>query len=173
VNRAIPGTASGDGLLLRTVVVFAFTLLGLETAAVMLIGTPAMGQLCDATAAAAGTLARLTGAQVAVVGVRISTPARDLLVIPECAGVYLFALLGALTVASPVGWSSRLRGLGLGILAIVCANLLRLVLVIHIAGIDGSVFALLHDYLFQAGMLLVVLGAWFVWLKRAGDDAPG
>lgn len=148
------------GLRLHLAAAFLGVLIALETMAAMAFNAPVVKSLGGLTATATGALANLTGVPAAVFGQDVFLPTRVLSVNTECTGLFLLLAFVALVLCSPAAPWSKLRGLLVGGPVILGANMVRLLLVVHISGNDGAAFGILHDYLFQAGMLLVVLAVW-------------
>ena len=120
-----------------------------------------------ATAAAAGALMNLTGVAATRVGTLISVPGRQLSIGPDCTGISIAVLLVSLVIAYPVKISSKLIGVLAGVVAVLIANLLRLVAVAQISRAPDAVFNTAHDFLFQVGMVAVAVAVWAYWLSFA------
>jgi len=88
----------------------------------------------------------------------------------DCTGWKSMLFLAALIVAVP-GISKRKRVIGLvfGIPLIYLGNLLRILLIVQIQQAYGLGFAnVVHDYLWQAGLISLVLLIWVSWLIWLG-----
>jgi exosortase/archaeosortase family protein len=88
----------------------------------------------------------------------------------DCTGWKSMLFLIALMVAVPgVLWSKRLAGIVLGIPLIYLGNLARILLIVHIEQVYGMETAnVVHDYLWQAGLISLVLLIWVLWLVWLG-----
>lgn len=88
------------------------------------------------------------------------------LVSEDCTGWKSMLFLTALILAVPkVSWIKRLLGMTFGISLIYLGNLLRILAIVHIEQVYGLELAnLIHDYLWQAGMISLVLLIWVAWL---------
>ncbi len=120
-----------------------------------------------ATASVSTWLITLTGIQATQSGTLIYLSNRILAIDTACTAVYLVAMFSALILAYPVKWSSRLLGVLAGIVVILGINLIRIVAVAHVSIRASGSFSFIHDYLFQVGMMLVVVMLWAIWLKLA------
>ncbi len=120
-----------------------------------------------ATANASTWLIALTGIQATQTGALIHLSNRILAIDTACTAVYLVAMFSALILAYPVKWSSRLLGVLAGVVVILGINLARIVAVAHVSIRASGSFDFIHDYLFQVGMMLVVVMLWAIWLKLA------
>ena len=85
---------------------------------------------------------------------------------PDCTGWKSMLIFAALVLAA-LGASpaKRLAGLAIGVPLVYLANVLRIFAVVSIErsmGIDAAM--LFHDWLWQAGMMAVVLALWLGWL---------
>jgi exosortase H (IPTLxxWG-CTERM-specific) len=87
-------------------------------------------------------------------------------VISECSGVYVAILFAAGVLAFPANWRARLKGLGLGLLAIFAINVLRLVTLGAIIAHKRAWLPLFHEYLWQVLFILVVAGLYLMWIER-------
>jgi exosortase/archaeosortase family protein len=78
--------------------------------------------------------------------------------------------LAALIFAVPkVGIRKRVLGVAMGIPVIYFGNVMRILLVVCLWKSFGyGIAEVFHDYLWQAGLAIVVLTAWVVWLKWSG-----
>ncbi|MBN1896956.1 MAG: exosortase/archaeosortase family protein [Candidatus Aenigmarchaeota archaeon] len=85
----------------------------------------------------------------------------------DCTGWKSMMLLFALMFATmEAGYRRKLLGLAVGIPLIYAANLLRILAVVFtesLYGYDTAMFV--HDWLWQLGLLAVVLVIWLCWLK--------
>ncbi|NIO05519.1 MAG: hypothetical protein GTN38_04355 [Candidatus Aenigmarchaeota archaeon] len=97
------------------------------------------------------------------------------LISEDCTGWKSMLFLTALIVAVPgVLWRKRAVGLIFGIPLIYLGNLLRILLIVHIEQIYGLELAnILHDYLWQAGLISLVLVIWVFWLIWLGKIRIG
>ena len=98
-------------------------------------------------------------------------------IIPDCTGwksmLFLFALIFAVPGAALV---KRLWGLAAGLPMVWAGNILRIAGTVWAQGIWGTEFALsLHDTLYQAGLVSLVLAIWCAWLlwERGRITFPG
>jgi exosortase/archaeosortase family protein len=98
-------------------------------------------------------------------------------IIPDCTGWKSMLFLFALVFAVPgTALRKRLWGLAAGLPLIWLGNLLRIVGVVWAQSIWGTEAALsLHDTLYQAGLVAMVLAIWFTWLlwEKGRISLPG
>jgi exosortase/archaeosortase family protein len=92
------------------------------------------------------------------------------LISEDCTGWKSMLFLTALVIAVPnIKWRKRSIGLIFGIPVIYLGNLLRILLIVQIQQTYGLGFAsLVHDYLWQAGLISLVLLIWVSWLVWLG-----
>jgi len=90
----------------------------------------------------------------------------EFFIIPDCTGWKSMLFLSALMLAvTGVALRKRLKGLALGLPLVWLGNLTRIAGVVAVQGTWGTEVAVsVHDTLFQAGLALMVLGLWAVWL---------
>jgi exosortase/archaeosortase family protein len=93
----------------------------------------------------------------------------------DCTGWKSMLFLVALMVAVPgVLWKKRLAGIVLGIPLIYLGNLARILLIVHVEQVYGLEIAnVFHDYLWQAGLISLVLVIWVFWLVWLGRLRTG
>ncbi len=86
---------------------------------------------------------------------------------PDCIGWKSMLCFIALVFASlGVRMRKRILGIVFGIPAIYLGNLARIIIVVLIERSYGLEAALVfHDWLWQAGLMALVLSAWLIWLK--------
>lgn len=90
-------------------------------------------------------------------------------IVSECTSLYATLLLAAFILAWPATWCQRLAGIVAGGVVIEVVNLLRIALVTVIGTRDPVRFEIIHVYLGQVVMLLLVVGccqAWRGWITR-------
>jgi exosortase/archaeosortase family protein len=120
------------------------------------------------TASAGGNSARFFGVNATVSGNLILLPSRSLSVDRQCTAVTLLALYIALVLAYPVSWRMRFLAIAIGTPVLFIANIARLVGVAWASELlTDKPFYLVHDYLFESGMVFVVMMMWVVWLSVA------
>ncbi len=119
-----------------------------------------------AVASQSAWLLQAAGYGVVQEGTGLTADGFGFFIIPDCTGWKSMLFLFALVLAVP-GISLRRRawGLALGMPLIWLGNLARVTGVVAAQGAWGTDAALvIHDWLFQAGLVALVLGIWIVWL---------
>lgn len=131
---------------------------------------PFLAPLCRITATQVGALLGLAGCAPLVQGNLVTLSGFSVRIVTECTSLYACLLYGAFVLAQPASAGRTLAGLGLGVLVITAVNLLRIILVTA-AGpfVSGLVFDILHVYLGQVAMLILVLAAAMLWLRWSAD----
>jgi len=128
--------------------------------------------ITGAVAATAGACSRLVGVDAIVEGNVICLPSANLTVDPQCTAVTLLAIYGALVLAYPIAWKTRLLALAAGTVVLQVVNVVRLVGVAWASEVVADKwFYLLHDYLFEFGMVFVVMLMWMAALSIAKRTA--
>jgi exosortase/archaeosortase family protein len=156
----------------RVAVVFVLILAVLLPFTMFSDGWRGWDTLTRATATVSGAGARAVGLQATVVGSMITLPSRSLRIDPGCTAVTLLAVYVALVLAYPVGNRMRLLAILVGVPVLIAANIARIVAVAVAAEfLTGRAFYMVHDYLFELAMVLVVLMMWVVWLSVARKTA--
>jgi exosortase/archaeosortase family protein len=102
--------------------------------------------------------------------IKINKPVGDsflFTVSEDCTGwksmLFLFALIFAIPGVALV---KRFLGLFFGLPIIWIGNLLRILIVVFVEGTFGySAAMIIHDYLWQAGLIALVLSLWVIWIR--------
>lgn len=137
----------------------------------LLAHTSAIDWLQDATASAAARLTLWSGVVAYAAGASVRLPSRVLYIGSDCTGIFLAAMLGSLMLAYPVKWWVRIVGVLGGVIVLIVANFGRLVAMAHLSVAAPAIFPVAHDFFFQVGMVLVVVGVWAAWLAAAKRHA--
>lgn len=87
-------------------------------------------------------------------------------VTPACFGLAAVTVYLAAVLATPAGWRDRLRGIGLGLVAIGLANVLRLVVLTAIFMYAFAAFGFVHIPMWGTVVPLFLVGVWALWLVR-------
>lgn len=124
---------------------------------------PLMGPLNRATAALSGNTLALFGFAPQVRGDMISLTGFTVRIVSECTSLYATLLLAAFILATPATWRERLAGIVTGSAVIGVVNLLRIAVVTVIGARNKVQFEIIHVYLGQVVMLLLVLGCCLAW----------
>jgi exosortase/archaeosortase family protein len=110
----------------------------------------------------------LFGEQHTLSGADIMLSTRTLRITMDCTAAYIMAIYIALIVAYPFTLRLKAAALLIGLPVIYVANLVRLVLIGLVSNhASPKVFTVVHDYLFEVAMVVVVLVLWATWLDFA------
>jgi exosortase/archaeosortase family protein len=135
---------------------------------------PHLMPLCRATAAQVGALLGLAGFAPRVQGDLVTVSGFTVRIVTECTPLYACLLYGAFVLAQPATMGRTVAGLFLGTMVITAANLLRITFVTAAGTVVAPIlFDILHVYLGQIAMLMLVVAAGLFWLRwSAGAPAP-
>lgn len=88
----------------------------------------------------------------------------------DCTGWKSMLCLFALIMAVPsVSWKKRLAGIAAGLPLVYAGNLARITGIVALQQVFGSgAVRLVHDWLWTAGLMLVVLAVWASWMIWSG-----
>lgn len=88
-------------------------------------------------------------------------------IIKDCVGWKSFlAFAGLVFAVRGIKIKKRLLGVACGALVIFSGNILRIYTSLYASTIFGiDKFTMIHDVLWQGGMMALILGAWIVWLR--------
>lgn len=87
-------------------------------------------------------------------------------VTPNCFGLAAVTFLLAAVLATPAGWRDRVRGVGLGLAAIVLANIVRLVVLAWFFAYAVFAFGFVHVPIWGTVVPLFLVAVWGLWLVR-------
>ncbi|HRK35675.1 MAG TPA: archaeosortase/exosortase family protein [Candidatus Hydrogenedentes bacterium] len=87
--------------------------------------------------------------------------------VPDCGALPSMSIYLAALLAFPASWRSRLLGIAFGLPILYAVNLIRLVCLAFIGAYAQSneVFEFAHQYVWQAVYILIVVGAWLLWVE--------
>jgi len=144
----------------------------LQAAVVVLSTRGALVGVVRETAQLTHALFALTGVPATLVGNRLYLDTVVLTINEDCSGLFVLAGYAALVVSYPSGVRSMARALGLGIPALIAANLSRLLVVGQVSARAPWAFDMVHDVLFRVVMVLVALLLWYVLSVREHAPCP-
>jgi exosortase/archaeosortase family protein len=113
---------------------------------------------------------RSLGFDAAKDGFLLSVNGFSFVISQDCTGWKSMLFLTALIVAVPaVHWKKRAIGLAIGLPLLWFGNLLRILLIVFVGIVYGyEVAELIHAYLWQLGLISLVIGIWLTWLWWVG-----
>ena len=170
-RRAEPAKAP-DAQLVKVAAVFLVLYVLLYVGLQKLVAVGAVAPLLGATATVLGACSRATGLSATTVGTDIYLATRTLRIDLGCTALPLMIVYTALVLAYPLPWRRKAIGLLVGLPVLAIANFVRLVAVAQLSGRLGQdAFLFVHDYMFQIGMVGVVIALWGGYLWEAGRRA--
>jgi exosortase H (IPTLxxWG-CTERM-specific) len=119
----------------------------------------------------AGVLGVL-GQHVSMSGTVIRSPRFAVNIRNGCNGVEAMLIFLAAVLAFPASWKSRLKGLGLGILAIQLVNLVRVVALFLTGVYFPKIFDTSHTVIWQTVVILFGVLLWIFWANRFAAPPP-
>jgi len=161
-----------DVALARVAVTFVVIFLALQAAVWTLTLQGVFDPIMRGTAVLTGVCSNGTGVPAIVSGEQIFLTNRILRIDLDCTGISLAMVYAALVLAYPLNWRRKLVGLGVGIPALLLANLVRLIAVVQLSGpLEDWAFLFVPYYLFKVAMIAVVTGLWAAYLVCARRHA--
>src|ERR1039457_6487866 len=135
---------------------------------------PYTALFCRTTATQVGLLLHLAGFAPIVNVDLITLSGFTVRIVTECTPLYACLLYGAFVLALPASLGRTLSGLGLGVMVLSAANVLRISLITAVGPVVSSrVFDILHVYCGQVAMLILVVAAAQMWLRwSSGGPSP-
>jgi exosortase/archaeosortase family protein len=123
-----------------------------------------MGPLQRATASLACELLVTAGYDAVVHGNSITVGTFPVVIIAECTSLYPLLLFISFVLAHPSSWRRKVTGIIVAAVILTGANLARIAVVTVIGATRPKMFEILHVYLGQVVMLLLVVGCCLLWL---------
>jgi len=105
-------------------------------------------------------------------GTVIQSPAFAVDVKNGCNGVEAALLLVAAMLAFPASPWQRVEGIAAGLAVIQGVNLLRIVSLFWLGVHHRAVFELFHAAVWQTALILLAVGIFLAWSRRAGGGGP-
>jgi len=126
------------------------------------------------TVAPSAALASAIAPQIGVhaEGTRIVSTNERLNILLGCEGAEAFLLLLSGILCARRNWGVTLKGLGVGLLVVYAANIVRVVSLFFAALRDRSLFGLLHAYLAPVAMTGIAVLFFALWIKWSELDEP-
>ena len=119
-----------------------------------------------ATAALTAMLLDFCGAAPVLQGAHLSLGGCQVVIVPECTGLYPTLLFCSFVAACPASLRTKASGMALGAAALNAANIARIAAVIALGSRWPALFEIAHVYLAQIMMVLLVFLACLLWLNR-------
>lgn len=153
---------------------FVLLFVAYVAAANALILVPAVADRCvdpwtRFCAASGAAIAGMFGVDSEADGATIVSGAARLDVKEGCNGVHALVILLASILAFPATWGSRTLGVAVGAVAILGANLVRIVNLIVVARYDPAHLKLFHAAVWETLIMLVAVALFVLWWRLLGS----
>ena len=152
--------------MVRALLIYAGSLLGLLFLYGRLDGTPLMEPLLRFNAQTTGFLASAFVSNIQVSGSQILSDTVAFRIVAECTSLAPFAIFVAAIVAFPATLSRKLLGILLGFVALSAVNLVRITSLIYIGVTFPEALDVAHLLVWQSVMVMVSVMFWLVWMRR-------
>ena len=87
-------------------------------------------------------------------------------IIHECTGIFALMIYFSCTIAYPTTWRHKIIGIAIGFPFILAMNLMRMIILVYIAGYHQDIFDYVHSYLWQGTFIIFVILIWFLWIEK-------
>lgn len=118
-------------------------------------------------------IVNLTAIPVTLTGTELRLANHVLRIDYLCTAVDLMVIYLLVVALVPVSWASKLKAVVWGVPFIVATNLARIVGLAVVSQWAPQYFRAVHNYTFEAFMVLAVAGTWAVWLWTCRDELRG
>ncbi len=128
-----------------------------------------------ATASLAGLCIGLFGMHPVVTGDLVSVDGFRVKIITECTALYSIVLFASFVMSVPNSMKARFTGLLLGFPILAAFNIFRVAVITTTGASYPILFEVIHVYLGQIVMIIVVCSACMIWLRwsaSSGDPIP-
>lgn len=112
------------------------------------------------------------GEKAVALGTVIQSPAFAVDVKNGCNGLEAALLLVAAMLAFPSSPMRRVAGIATGLAVIQGVNLVRIVSLFWLGAHHRAAFELFHAAVWQTALILLAVGIFLVWSRRAADGGP-
>ncbi len=109
----------------------------------------------------------LLGASVDVRGNTIRYGASAFSIATDCTGIEVMGLFAAAVLAFPSTWRRKLKGLAIGLPALMLVNLIRMMSLIFVGATSTRALDLGHHYVWPVIVLALALSIWLAWARSA------
>ena len=154
--------------MVRALLIYAGSLLGLLFLYASLDDTPLLDPLLSFNAQATGLLASAFGSSVQVSGSLILADTIAFRIVEECTSLAPFAIFVAAIIAFPATLPRKLVGILLGFVALSAVNLVRITSLVYIGTTFPEALDVAHLLVWQSIMVIVSVMLWLVWMRRYG-----
>lgn len=91
---------------------------------------------------------------------------------PGCNGVEACIVLFSAILAFPSSWRAKIVGMLVGFVAVQALNIVRVISLFYLGQWNMTVFTFMHEYMWQALIMVDVLIVWLLWVRsiRSPDD---
>lgn len=128
--------------------------------------TGIMTTIGESVAAQTSAVADVFSIEHQLSGLNLITQTRTLVIVVECTAIFIMVVFVALVAAYPFELKLKIPALICGLLIIHFVNIVRLVLTVAMADkLGDTAFNFMHNFFFQALMVLVLLLMWGVLLS--------
>ena len=100
------------------------------------------------------------------IGIQLEGPKKFFEIIHECTGIFALMIYFSCTIAYPTTWRHKIIGIAIGFPFILAMNLMRMIILVYIAGYHQDIFDYVHSYLWQGTFIIFVILLWFLWIEK-------
>lgn len=165
---AVGNLASRYGWVMRTLIFYATSLLGLLYLYTLLSDTLLFDLYLKINAQATVFLMNAFGSNVQVAGTRIFTDAAEFRIIDQCTSLGSFAIFAAAVLAVPASGFNKVLGIVLGFWILAAINLVRIISLVYIGIAFPEALEIAHLLVWQTLIVLSGVVLWLMWMRRYG-----
>jgi exosortase H (IPTLxxWG-CTERM-specific) len=134
---------------------------------------PVVGYLTRLIATASAVIIHIGGGHVRVAAYTLVAPDGFAIVVANgCNGINVVVMLWSALLAWPAGrWSEKVKGMGLGMLAIQAANTLRIITLFYLGQWNQQWFEVMHLYVWEILIMVLGLALFAMWVRRTPATA--
>ena len=114
-----------------------------------------------------GTLLDWMGNDVTLDGSELTVSGAVVAVAAPCSGLQPMAMFAISVLAFPSSLRAKGLGLGVGVSLLLAVNQVRVIVLSLVVLLAPDSFELLHIYVWPMIFILISIGMWFLWARRA------
>lgn len=153
----------------KTVLLFVLVLVVLESVYLFTSDTSPIVSVAKTTASLTALILTALGEAVRVDGVFIYSPLLNLRIVSECTAITPTMVFAAAVLVFPSSPYVKLKGILLGIVALYLVNLVRVVSLYYIGTRAPDLMEFAHIVVWQALMVLLAVGMWYLWATKYSE----
>ena len=153
----------------RTTALFLIIVTVLEVTYLATSESGSIETIARNTAQMTALLLSMLGESVRVDGISLYSPLLNMKIVSECTAITPTIVFVAAVLAFPSSITAKLKGLVFGTVSLYLINLVRVVSLYYIGTRAPDQMEFAHVVVWQAAMVLIAIGLWYLWAARYSE----